>query len=150
MLLRTVAKRREEGVNATALPEKQEVRRNPKADGDGFMASINYCSIDIVSVLFMEWIHVPRSGRVWRVIVKISKEEFLSAGGWVDQLEQSSKIHGNVMFFNFDVFPKPIFARMAVLIATSNSRYLMLLPSSCQGSLQITFPCISMTMFRSK
>ena len=39
-------------MNATALPEKQEVRRNPKADGDGFMASINYCFIDIVSVLF--------------------------------------------------------------------------------------------------
>lgn len=39
MLLRTAAKRSEEGVNATALPEKQEVRRNPKADGDGFMAS---------------------------------------------------------------------------------------------------------------
>ena len=27
-------------MNATVLPEKQEVRRNPKADGDGFMASI--------------------------------------------------------------------------------------------------------------
>lgn len=53
MLLRTAAKRREEGVNATALPEKQEVRRNPKADGDGFIASTTtYCSIDIVSLLF--------------------------------------------------------------------------------------------------
>jgi hypothetical protein len=37
-LLRTEAKRWEEGVNATVLLEKQEERRNPKADGDGFMA----------------------------------------------------------------------------------------------------------------
>ena len=48
-----MAKRREEGVNATALPEKQEVRRKPRADGDGFMASTYYCSIDIVSVLLL-------------------------------------------------------------------------------------------------
>ena len=40
-------------MNATALPEKQEVRRKPNADGDGFMASNTYCCIDIVLVLFM-------------------------------------------------------------------------------------------------
>ena len=50
--MRTAAKRREEGVNATVLPAKQEVRRNPKADGDGFMAS-NCCSVDIVSVFIL-------------------------------------------------------------------------------------------------
>ena len=53
LLLRAAAKRWEEGVNATALPEKQEARRKPKADGDGFMASDTYCSTDIVLVLFM-------------------------------------------------------------------------------------------------
>jgi hypothetical protein len=53
MLLRAAGKRWEEGVNATALPEKQEVRRKPNADGDGFMVSDTYCSIDIVLVLFM-------------------------------------------------------------------------------------------------
>ena len=41
-------------MNATVLPAKQEVRRNPKADGDGFMASSNCCSIDIVSVFILE------------------------------------------------------------------------------------------------
>ena len=39
-------------MNATVLPAKQEVRRNPKADGDGFMAS-NCCSVDIVSVFIL-------------------------------------------------------------------------------------------------
>ncbi len=63
MLLRTAAKRREEGVNATALPEKQEVRRNPKADGDGFMASTTtYWSIDMVSLLFGFMIYAADSG----------------------------------------------------------------------------------------
>ena len=42
-------------MNATVLPAKQEVRRNPKADGDGFMAS-NYCSNDIVSVFIICWV----------------------------------------------------------------------------------------------
>ena len=31
-------------MNAIVLPEKQEERRNPKADGDGFMARFLCCS----------------------------------------------------------------------------------------------------------
>jgi hypothetical protein len=37
LLLRTAGKRREVGVNATVPAEKQEERRIPNADGDGFI-----------------------------------------------------------------------------------------------------------------
>jgi hypothetical protein len=87
LLLRTAAKRREEGVNATVLPEKQEVRRNPNADDDGFIISTCNNSVDNVSVFILSCvvIYEPRYA-IGRVIVNISKEEFFEweVAEWTD------------------------------------------------------------------
>lgn len=72
-------------MNATVLPEKQEERRNPKADGDGFMARF-LCSSSSSWVLVYDCVALvgimatPSASTTLTVIVKaskkIQKEEF--------------------------------------------------------------------------
>lgn len=40
-------------MNATVLPEKQEERRNPRADGDGFMAQFLLCSSRVLVLIVL-------------------------------------------------------------------------------------------------
>jgi hypothetical protein len=69
-------------VNATVLTEKQEVRRKPNADCDGFIITCTGIDFDNVSVFILSWvvIYELESGVILLLFVvslwKISKEEF--------------------------------------------------------------------------